>query len=47
LTLRAVPFASGTAFTSNPLNCNFVFTIVGIPEDEEQSKEFTQNWMKL
>jgi hypothetical protein len=46
LTLRAVPLAPGTAFTSNPLNCNFGFTIVGIPEDEEQSKEFTQNRMK-
>jgi hypothetical protein len=46
LTLRAVPLASGTAFTSNPLNCNFVFTIVGIEEDEEQAKEFTQNLMR-
>lgn len=45
LTLRAVPLASGTAFTSNPLNCNFGFTIVGIPEDEEQAEEFTQNRM--
>ena len=45
LTLRAVLLAPGTAFTSNPLNCNFVFTIVGIPEDEEQAKEFTQNRM--
>jgi hypothetical protein len=34
LTLRAVPLAPGTAFTSNPLNCNFGFTIVGIPDDE-------------
>jgi hypothetical protein len=45
LTLRAVPLASGTAFTSNPLNCNFAFTIVGIEEDEEQAEEFTQNRM--
>jgi hypothetical protein len=47
LTLRAVLLASGTAFTSNPLNCNFGFTIVGIEEDEEQAKEFTQNLMPI
>jgi hypothetical protein len=47
LTLRAVPLASGTAFTANPLNCNFTFTILGVPEDEEQAKEFTQNWMPI
>jgi len=46
LTLRAVLLAPGTAFTSNPLNCNFGFTIVGIPEDEEQSKQFKENWMR-
>ena len=45
LTMRAVLLASGTAFTSNPLNCNFGFTIVGIPEDEDQAKEFTENRM--
>lgn len=45
LTLRAVPLASGTAFTATPLQSNFVFTIVGVPEDEEQAKEFTQNRM--
>jgi hypothetical protein len=47
LTLRAVLLASGTAFTSNPLNCNFGFTIVGIPEDEDQAKEFKENWMPI
>jgi hypothetical protein len=47
LTMRAVPLASGTAFTSNPLNCNFGFTIVGIPDDEDQAKEFTQNWLPI
>jgi hypothetical protein len=44
LTLRAVALA-GTAFTANPLLCSFTFTIVGIPEDEEQAKEFTKNRM--
>jgi hypothetical protein len=47
LTLRAVLLAPGTAFTSNPLNCNFGFTIVGIPEDEDQAKEFKENWMPI
>jgi hypothetical protein len=42
-----VPLASGTAFTATPLSCNFVFTIVGVEEDEEQAKEFTQNWMPI
>jgi hypothetical protein len=47
LTLRALPLAPATAFTSNPLSCNFGFTIVGVPEDEEQAKEFTQNLMPI
>jgi hypothetical protein len=47
LTLRAIPIAPSNPFISTPLLCNFTFTIVGIPEDEEQSKEFTQNWMPL
>jgi len=47
LTLRAVPLAPGIAFTANPLFCNFTFTIVGIPEDEEQSKQFKENWMPI
>jgi hypothetical protein len=29
-----------------PLTGNFTFTIVGVPKDEEQAKEFTQNRMK-
>jgi len=47
LTLRAVPLASGTAFTATPLSCNFVFTIVGVEEDENQAKQFRQNWMPI
>ena len=47
LTLRAVPLASGTAFTATPLLCNFTFTIVGVEEDEEQAKQFTENWMPI
>jgi hypothetical protein len=47
LTLRAVLLAPGTAFTSNPLNCNFGFTIVGVPEDEDQANQFTQNLMPI
>jgi hypothetical protein len=47
LTLKAVLLAPGTAFTSNPLNCNFGFTIVGVEEDEDQAKQFTENWMPI
>lgn len=47
LTLKAVPLASGTAFTATPLQSNFVFTIVGVPEDEDQAKQFKQNWMPI
>jgi hypothetical protein len=47
LTLRALPIAPGTPFTNTPLTANFTFTIVGIPEDEEQAKEFTENWMPI
>jgi hypothetical protein len=47
LTLRALPIAPGSPFTNFPLVCNFTFTIVGIPEDEEQSKQFKENWMRI
>jgi hypothetical protein len=42
-----VPLAPATAFTANPLNCNFGFTIVGVEEDEDQAKEFTENRMPI
>jgi hypothetical protein len=45
LTLRALPIAPTSAFTNTPLTCNFTFTIVGIPEDEDEAKELTQNRM--
>ena len=44
--LTATPYVSVTPGAMNPLRAVFTFTIVGVPEDEEQSKEFTQNWMK-
>jgi hypothetical protein len=47
LTLRAVPLAPGIAFTASPLLCNFTFTIVGCEEDEDQAKQFKQNWMPI
>jgi hypothetical protein len=47
LTLRALPIAPATPLTNAPLSANFTFTIVGIPEDEEQSKQFKQNWMPI
>jgi hypothetical protein len=48
LTMTAVGMRPPTdPLTSiTPLTGNFTFTIVGVPKDEEQAKEFTQNWMK-
>jgi hypothetical protein len=43
LTLKALPIAPGTPFTGTPITCNFTFTIVGIPEDEEQASQFKEN----
>jgi hypothetical protein len=46
LTLTAVPLGT-TAFSGmSPFHANFTFTIVGVPKDEEQSKQFTQDLMK-
>lgn len=49
LTLTAVGMRPPTdPLTSiTPLTGNFTFTIVGVPKDEEQAKEFTQNQMKV
>jgi hypothetical protein len=47
LTLRAVPIAPSVPFTASPLLCNFTFTIVGCEEDEDQAKQFKQNWMPI
>ena len=46
LTLTAIPLGT-TAFSGmSPFHANFTFTIVGVPKDEEQSKQFTQDRMK-
>jgi hypothetical protein len=44
LTAIALSTLSGTP---TPLKGIFTFTIVGVPEDEEQSKQLTQNWMPI
>lgn len=47
LTLTAIPLGA-TAFSAmSPFHANFTFTIVGVPKDEEQSKQFKQDWMKV
>jgi hypothetical protein len=47
LKFSAIPLGT-TAFSSmSPFHANFNFTIVGVPKDEEQSKEFTQDLMKV
>jgi hypothetical protein len=46
LTMTAIPLGT-TAFSGmTPLTGNFKFTIVGVPNDEEQAKELTQNRMQ-
>jgi hypothetical protein len=46
LTLTAIPLGA-TAFSAmSPFHANFTFTIVGVPKDEEQSKQFTQDLMR-
>jgi hypothetical protein len=46
LKLTAIPLGA-TAFTSmTPLTGNFTFTIVGVPKDEEQSKQLTEDRMQ-
>lgn len=47
LTLRAVPLDTATAFTNQPLQCAFTFTIVGVPDDEQEPKQLKQNWMPI
>lgn len=46
LTLKALPLAPATPFSNTPLTVNFTFTIVGVPEDEQEAKELKQNWMR-
>lgn len=47
LKLTAIPLGT-TAFSAmTPLTGNFNFTIVGVPKDEEQSKQLTQNLMPV
>ena len=47
LTLRALPIAPGTPISNFVIICGYTFTIVGIPEDEDQAKQFKQNWMPI
>jgi hypothetical protein len=44
--LKLTATAYDTVGTMTPLKGIFTFTIVGIPEDEEQAIELKQNWMK-
>lgn len=44
--LKLTATAYDTVGTMTPLKGIFTFTIVGVPEDEEQSKQFTQDRMK-
>jgi hypothetical protein len=44
--LKLTATAYDTVGTMTPLKGIFTFTIIGVPDDKEQAKEFTQNWMK-
>jgi hypothetical protein len=46
LTFDAIQLAPTPTFTNTPLENMYIFTIVGVPEDEEQAEELKQNWMR-
>jgi hypothetical protein len=47
LTLTATELAPSPVFTNTPLENMYIFTIVGVPEDEGQAKQLKQNWMPI
>ena len=47
LTLRALPIAPGTPISNFVIICGYTFTIVGVEEDEDQAKQFTENRMTI
>jgi hypothetical protein len=47
LTFDAIQLAPTPTFSNTPLENMYIFTIVGVPEDEEQAKQFKENWMPI
>jgi hypothetical protein len=46
LTLTATELAPTPTFSNTPLENMFIFTLVGVPEDEEQAEQLKQNRMR-
>jgi hypothetical protein len=46
LTLTATQLAPTPTFSNTPLENMYIFSIVGVPEDEEQANQLKENWMK-
>jgi hypothetical protein len=46
LTFNAVELAPTPTFSNTPLENMYIFTIVGVPEDEGQAEQLKKNWMK-
>ena len=46
LTFNAVQLAPTPTFSNTPLENMYIFTIVGVPEDEEQAEQLKQNRMR-
>ena len=46
LTFDAIQLAPTPTFSNTPLENMYIFTIVGVPEDEEQAKQLKENWIK-
>jgi hypothetical protein len=47
LTFDAEQLAPTPTFTNSPLENMYIFTIVGVPEDEGQAKQLKENWMPI
>jgi hypothetical protein len=46
LTFDAIQLATTPTFSNTPLENMYIFTLVGVPEDEEQAKQLKENWIK-
>jgi hypothetical protein len=46
LTLTATELAPSPTFTNTPLENMYIFSIVGVPEDEGEAKQLKENRMK-
>jgi hypothetical protein len=47
LTFNAIELAPSPTFTNSPLENMYIFTIVGVTEDEGEAKQLKHNWMPI